>query len=931
MQRPSRHALTAAVFLLFTYPIQIQAQAVSSETIRTRSSSSSGHSICPSRSINYITQTLPQQCLRTTWTNKPDDPSLAGIQSASTIVVSSSPSLESAEAILNSTTKAGQQSGSVSSVSSIAHGSTTTPPQSTSASGSISRETISQAQSTLEIEPESEGDSPLDNVNFLSFDEWKKQNLAKAGQSLENVGDRRTGAGDSEHRRRPGNIHNALDSLGEDVELDINFGGFVSSGAAPHTPSSGERDINGGSSQPSGEGSGGENEGEVSGTHSRSKDAGKTCKERFNYASFDCAATVLKTNAECKGSTSILVENKDSYMLNECSANNKFFIIELCNDILIDTVVLANFEFFSSMFRTFRVSVSDRYPVKLEKWRVLGTYEARNSRDVQPFLIESPQIWARYLRIEFLTHYGNEYYCPVSLLRIHGKTMYEEFKNDVKGSRGEEDSEDESSEEVFDGSGDSRSEVSPAHDSMEEAKNTSMRTVSIPDASPTASLVVAVPVSSSISSDAPGSSAFSHRLEASTTNVSPFDSPLNAQIIVLSSLSSHDLVCTPESATIVAASIQSISMLSTQSVKIPSASDQPLVSSTAQKSIQSNQPSAANGTNPTISSIAIVPSISSSSMVSGNKTNSSIPTTPPSQATARLSPSSTHPQPAAPTTQESFFKTVHKRLQLLELNATLSLQYIEDQSRILRDAFSKVEKRQLAKTTSFLDLLNSTVLNELRDFRSQYDQIWQSTVLELSSQREQSQHEVLALTTRLSLLADEILFQKRMAIGQSILILLCLGLVIFSRSSTGLSYLDLPPLVQNIVQQKNHSRASHYDVNSDSPQTSPSRPPSRRRFFGSSTHARSPSDESTLNDSTPKSPTFAYSPPTPTSQLSMETGGRRSTSPDYSDDSPVAGGDGRMVRSSPPTPSGGRPGRNALEGREEGLLRPGEGVLGKGV
>src|SRR5690606_17520947 len=102
--------------------------------------------------------------------------------------------------------------------------------------------------------------------------------------------------------------------------------------------------------------------------------------------------------------------------------------LELCDDILVDTVVLANYEFFSSIFRTFRVSVSDRYPAKV--WKELGVFEARNTREVQAFAIENPLIWARYLKIEFLTHYGNEFYCPVSLVRVHGTTMMEEYKNE---------------------------------------------------------------------------------------------------------------------------------------------------------------------------------------------------------------------------------------------------------------------------------------------------------------------------------------------------------------------------------------------------------------------------------------------------------------------------------------------------------------------
>jgi len=37
----------------------------------------------------------------------------------------------------------------------------------------------------------------------------------------------------------------------------------------------------------------------------------------------------------------------------------------------------------------------------------------------------------RYLRVDFLSYYGSEYYCPVSLLRVYGLTPMEEWKYDV--------------------------------------------------------------------------------------------------------------------------------------------------------------------------------------------------------------------------------------------------------------------------------------------------------------------------------------------------------------------------------------------------------------------------------------------------------------------------------------------------------------------
>lgn len=158
------------------------------------------------------------------------------------------------------------------------------------------------------------------------------------------------------------------------------------------------------------------------------EDQGKTYKDKFNYASVNCAATVVKTNSDAKGASAILTEVKDSYLINKCSTPNKFIVIELCQDILVSLVVMGNYELFSSMFKQVKFHVSDRFPV-VDGWRELGQFEAQNIRDVQSFEIKNPLIWARYLKIEILSHYGNEFYCPISVVRVHGTTMMEEVKN----------------------------------------------------------------------------------------------------------------------------------------------------------------------------------------------------------------------------------------------------------------------------------------------------------------------------------------------------------------------------------------------------------------------------------------------------------------------------------------------------------------------
>ncbi|KAL2370613.1 Sad1/UNC domain-containing protein [Blastomyces gilchristii SLH14081] len=684
-------------------------------------------------------------------------------------------------------------------------------------------------------------ESPLDNANFLSFEEWKKQNLAKVGQSVDHVRGDRQGAGSeaSGRRQRPMGIDNSLDSLGEDGEIALEFGGF---GPENSGPASWERKVGKGQA-PHADGAesatrGAEGETQIETTTrggvSKRKDAGTTCKERFNYASFDCAATVLKTNPQCSGASSVLTENKDNYMLNECRARDKFLIVELCDDILIDTIVLANYEFFSSIFRTFRVSVSDRYPPKQpDMWRELGTYEAVNSREVQAFAVENPLIWARYVKIEFLTHYGNEFYCPVSLIRVHGTTMLEEYKNDGEASR----LEDHNSAQI---QGNVASESGPDNPAANQSK--------------------VVGKESDGSTGAGGFDVQPTRVQKPEDICLP-KADIGA-ILSRSLAGEEDGVClikeAPRAHNQSMDAVQSASVQAHGPAKV--AEDATPITPSAESS--SNVASPTQKTTPTVTdSRAQNPANESQ-----HATSTSTHKTEYGGSSESSKPSTTVQQHQPnPTTQESFFKSVNKRLHMLETNSSLSLQYIEEQSRILRDAFSKVEKRQLAKTTTFLENLNTSVLQELREFRHQYDQVWHSVAVEFEQQRLHYHQEVFAMSSQLGILADELLFQKRISIIQSVFVLICFGLVLFSRSSIA-NYLELPR-VHTMVSRSQSYRSSTHSF--ESPSASPSsRPNSSYRDSSkdasNTSHRRTHSVES-VEDDLAVNPTIAYSPPTPTS------------------------------------------------------------------
>ncbi|CAN3375614.1 hypothetical protein DIRU0_E10726 [Diutina rugosa] len=347
----------------------------------------------------------------------------------------------------------------------------------------------------------------------------------------------------------------------------------------------------------------------------------KAPQKRFNFASADCAATVVDTSG--KGAGAILNENKDSYLLNECHSEHQFVVIELCQEIYVESVVIGNYEFFSSQFKDVRISVSDVFPSA--KWWILGEFTADNFRNVQQFLIESPKIWARYLKIEVLSHYGNEYYCPISVVRAHGKTMMEDAKEDT-------------------------------------------------------------PLDNN------------YFVEASIEPPQLDKCIINPPYLGLSQF------------------LQDINSTNT-SQGYDSCDAEPIIST----SLESQQ--------------------------------------------------------------ESVYKSIMKRLTLLESNATLSLLYIEEQSKLLSEAFVNLEKRQSLNFDSLVASFNHTISTSLLNFRSNYAHLHQEYSKLLSMQKQTHEEIVRDTKYKLSFLSGELSFQERVSLFNSVIIICMLIYVVITRQA----------------------------------------------------------------------------------------------------------------------------------------------------
>ncbi|EJW82543.1 hypothetical protein WUBG_06546 [Wuchereria bancrofti] len=152
-----------------------------------------------------------------------------------------------------------------------------------------------------------------------------------------------------------------------------------------------------------------------------------------NYASKECGAKVLFSNDEAENKNAILNEKEaDDYMRNPCErAEHKWLIIELCETIQPTVLEMANFELFSSGPQNIRILGSERYPSN--EWMALGDFVVENNREIQRFPITA-RSYVKFLRLELLSHYGREHYCTLSLVRLLGISMVDEYEAEAEAA-----------------------------------------------------------------------------------------------------------------------------------------------------------------------------------------------------------------------------------------------------------------------------------------------------------------------------------------------------------------------------------------------------------------------------------------------------------------------------------------------------------------
>ncbi|CAO1631647.1 unnamed protein product [Parajaminaea phylloscopi] len=556
----------------------------------------------------------------------------------------------------------------------------------------------------------------------------------------------------------------------------------------------------------------------------------KDLKHRWNFASTDCAAVIHRTNPSAKFASAILSGKKDRYMLSPCPGASKdtkevFVVVELCDEISIDTIVMANHEFFSRMFKRFKVSVAPALQGAASKdsedWTELGVYRARNVRGPQVFNIVTPSTgFYRYVRIDFLEYYGHEYYCPLSIFKVYGLTQLDHFRRQEEEDRraaesphllsiGEGQDEDADSdfideelifelpdeiqtvpetgtwEAVWEGTV-PFSSVLPADSEGDPSTPSDAANASLDDADEIAPVANETLEQQSPRSPTDEPSMVPSWSPGETLPVTAID-PKMAEQMNQSTPDPPSVRATqerppPESVGVCAAPdfgrndmFQGLEPTDVcrKSTKLSTSAQQ------AGQTVQTTAPSLTSQRK------------SAATTVSHSSMSSSMTSSAPPLAAHKREPSSGHGehswQPVAASSihsnggSESIYRTITKRLSALESNATLSMQYIEHSGQMLREVFRAMERRQETRLGEMLRALNSSNWRQIETLKRRQQLDLQKAIFEFDVHRQQTEAERRALLVEVQHLASEVMFERKLGVVQLILVLSLFGFMIMTR------------------------------------------------------------------------------------------------------------------------------------------------------
>ncbi|KAG1103759.1 hypothetical protein G6F42_017183 [Rhizopus arrhizus] len=465
------------------------------------------------------------------------------------------------------------------------------------------------------------------------------------------------------------------------------------------------------------------------------------------------------------------------------------------------------------------------------------------------------------MKIEFLTHYGHEYYCPLSLVRVHGMPMLE-FYNTVESKDQYPVLEEEHlwpaevREQIiqpqFDVNDTAESfpvkidldedDVKPMIPPINIAPETTA-SLEVDDSLPTQSdTTLGVKAVKTIVKESAEDDSADQAVEEETgiaeITITQVVSQTESSVLITPS---ETFVDTSDAIMIDKVPVSSSSSLSSKkksssksgSKKTKNAANKGNPSSTKKKAGSTSISSSAavkNNSGDDSSDVSSKVTDSSSGIVRSNTNteastaNSTDTDNETAQHHVNLTVSSTssttivlpqsplpipqQPKPIPPnahqkegSTQESIYKTIMKRLNVLEVNMTLSQRFLDEQNKILNDVFMDMEKRHQDQLILLIGHLNETASYKIDSMKRRYEQWYE----DLTDQTESDMRE---MTAKISILADQLSFERRVSVSQLVIMI---TLFVFMALSRG-TFSTLSPVMA--AQQEERKRRESIDQSS---------------------------------------------------------------------------------------------------------------------
>ncbi|KAL7421881.1 hypothetical protein Q5752_003652 [Cryptotrichosporon argae] len=489
---------------------------------------------------------------------------------------------------------------------------------------------------------------------------------------------------------------------------------------------------------------------------------------RYNYASPDCSARIHSSSPETQHAASLLHKSRDRYMLTPCRASEHWAVVELCDEIRVEAVELAVWEFFSGVVREIVVSVGGEDDDEGGGWERVGTFTGKNVRGAQTFVLPEPTSFHRFLRIDFPSYYGNEYYCPVSQLKVYGMNQMEAFKWEQRRSqpkpvrghgdaeRTERDRAESEQRERARAEDEARAKAEREREEKEEAR----REKELGDLERLVQEQMG-----KLGKEAERARAIESAIAATATRDTAIAQTISD---TASSSASRPVVATAKTESHVSTPEQAADANDTRSLTSPDAP---------------NGPGAAPRNASTPAAVHATALVANHSVSSGPPSSHLATASSSSSASssAAVPSSSVQPAHARPATRsdasESIYAHIVRRLSALEGNSTLVARYVEEQGRTLRAMLAKAEGR-------WEGVLREREVEERgrweREQMRNEDRLGR-IASQVEAVRVSLDHERRATEAQLRLLSEELGYERRRSLVQLFVLIITVVLGVLTR------------------------------------------------------------------------------------------------------------------------------------------------------